>query len=184
MIPDAWVGVHARAAGSGYNRRFASSPPLIEEYMSMSSLFRNKYAKPLLAVALASALVACNNKPAVDGEETATLIQPVARFELANAEPAAAGGALKTGEQVVTAVCAACHATGAAGAPKIGDAAAWAPRLGLGLEGLTKSAIAGKGAMPPKGGGANLQDIEIARAIVVMANQSGANLKEPEAPAQ
>lgn len=112
-----------------------------------------------------------------DEETTASLIQPLAKVKL-SAAPAAPKGA-KTGEQVVTAICGACHNSGAAGAPKIGDNAAWAGRLGLGLDGLTKSAIAGKGAMPPRGGGADLTDEEVARAVAFMANKSGASFKEP-----
>jgi cytochrome c5 len=57
-----------------------------------------------------------------------------------------------TGEQAFTQVCSACHATGVNGAPKIGDRAAWAPRIAQGKEVLYKDAIAGKGNMPPKGG--------------------------------
>jgi cytochrome c5 len=57
-----------------------------------------------------------------------------------------------TGEQAFTQVCSACHATGINGAPKVGDHAAWAPRLALGKDTLYKDAIAGKGSMPPKGG--------------------------------
>jgi cytochrome c5 len=57
-----------------------------------------------------------------------------------------------TGEQAFTQVCSACHATGINGAPKIGDHAAWAPRIAQGKDTLYKDAIAGKGNMPPKGG--------------------------------
>jgi cytochrome c5 len=57
-----------------------------------------------------------------------------------------------TGEQAFTQVCSACHATGINGAPKIGDHAAWGPRIAQGKETLYKDAIAGKGNMPPKGG--------------------------------
>ena len=57
-----------------------------------------------------------------------------------------------TAELAFTQVCSACHATGVNGAPKIGDHAAWAPRLALGKDALYKDAIAGKGSMPPKGG--------------------------------
>jgi cytochrome c5 len=57
-----------------------------------------------------------------------------------------------TGEQAFTKVCSACHATGVNGAPKIGDHAAWGPRIAQGKETLYKDAIAGKGSMPPKGG--------------------------------
>lgn len=67
------------------------------------------------------------------------------------AEPAA-GDVPTTGEQAFNKVCSACHATGVNGAPKIGDKAAWSPRIAQGKDVLYKSAIGGKGAMPPKGG--------------------------------
>ena len=69
--------------------------------------------------------------------------------------PAGAGPAADvptTGEQAFTKVCSACHATGINGAPKIGDHAAWGPRIAQGKDTLYKDAIAGKGNMPPKGG--------------------------------
>ena len=69
-----------------------------------------------------------------------------------------------------------------ANAPKLGDKAAWAPRLKLGLDGLMQSVIKGKGAMPPRAG-TSLTDAELASAVVFMANQAGGNLKEP-APAK
>jgi cytochrome c5 len=68
------------------------------------------------------------------------------------AAPAAASDVPATGEQAFTKVCSACHATGVNGAPKIGDHAAWGPRIAQGKETLYKDAIAGKGNMPPKGG--------------------------------
>jgi len=60
--------------------------------------------------------------------------------------------ASKTPDQLYQGACLACHTTGAAGAPKIGDAAAWSGRLGKGVDGLVASAIAGIGAMPARGG--------------------------------
>ena len=87
-------------------------------------------------------------------------IQPVARFELAKAAPAAAAGP-KDGATVFNSVCGACHNTGVAGAPKVGDKAAWAPRIAQGNDTLYKNAITGKNAMPPKGGAADLSDGEI-----------------------
>ena len=67
--------------------------------------------------------------------------------------PAGAGaGVPTTGEQAFTQVCSACHSTGVNGAPKIGDHAAWGPRIAQGKEVLYKDAIGGKGNMPPKGG--------------------------------
>jgi cytochrome c5 len=57
-----------------------------------------------------------------------------------------------TGEQAFTKVCSACHGTGVNGAPKVGDKAAWGPRIAQGKDLLYQHAISGKGAMPPKGG--------------------------------
>jgi cytochrome c5 len=138
----------------------------------------SKNSRPLV---LASALIlaaplalAMGGRPKVDEEAANTRIQPVAKVELAAAAPKAAAGS-RTGEELYKGACGACHDTGAAGAPKTGDNGAWAPRIKLGLDGLTKSAIAGKGAMPPKGGVGDATDAELARAIAVMANKSGAN---------
>lgn len=90
---------------------------------------------------------------------------------------------LQGAETVYTAVCAACHATGLAGAPKMGDASAWGPRIAQGYDTLLKHAIEGIRAMPAKGGNPDLDDVEVARALVYMANQGGAKFKEPAAPA-
>lgn len=92
-------------------------------------------------------------------------IQPVAKFELQKAAAPAASGKPRDGAAVYAAVCQACHASGAAGAPKAGDKAAWAPRIGQGVAALVKSATAGKGAMPPKGGAADLSDAELKAAV-------------------
>ena len=89
---------------------------------------------------------------------------------------------LKSGEEVYAAQCSACHATGAAGSPKFGDAGAWGPRIKQGLETLTNSALKGKGAMGAQGGG-DFSDIEISRAAAFMANKVGAKFEEPKAPA-
>ena len=88
----------------------------------------------------------------------------------------------KTGEEVYKAQCSACHAVGAAGAPKVGDAGAWAARIKTGYDALLNSALKGKGAMAAQGGG-DFEDIEIGRAVVYMANGSGGKLAEPKAPA-
>ena len=68
--------------------------------------------------------------------------------------------------------CLACHATGAAGAPKTGDKAAWAPRIAAGMDTMVTNAIKGKGAMPPKGGRANLTDEQIKSTVVYMVGES------------
>ncbi len=89
---------------------------------------------------------------------------------------------LKSGEEVFKAQCTACHTTGVVGAPKLGDVAAWAPRIGAGYEALLISAVKGKNAMGPQGGG-NFEDLEIGRAVVYMVNAAGGKLEEPKAPA-
>jgi cytochrome c5 len=96
-------------------------------------------------------------------DESDVRIQPIAKFELAKAEAAAASGP-RDGATIYNSVCGACHNSGAAGAPKIDDKAAWAPRLAQGKDGLIKSVTNGKGAMPPKGG-ATLSDVEIKNVV-------------------
>ncbi len=128
-----------------------------------------------VATMIAIANAAKGHKP-VDPEAANLRIAPVAMLKIA--APVAAGGAARSGEQIYKATCSACHDAGVANAPKLGDKGAWAPRLALGLDGLLKSAIAGKNAMPPKGG-SDASDTELAGAIVYIANQSGGKFKEP-----
>jgi cytochrome c5 len=77
----------------------------------------------------------------------------------------------RSGEQVVQAQCVKCHQTGVGGAPKIGDRAAWAPRIKNGLDNTVRSAIRGHGGMPARGGMADLTDSELRSAIVYMFSQ-------------
>lgn len=112
-------------------------------------------------------------------EAVARRIQPVGSIEVRDAS---SPGVLKTGEQVYQAQCSACHATGAAGAPKLADAAAWGARVATGYDALLNSALKGKNAMGAQGGG-DFSDVEIGRAVVFMANQGGAKFDEPKLPA-
>ncbi len=68
--------------------------------------------------------------------------------------------------------CAACHDTGAAGAPKVGDKAGWKARIATGMDTMVKNAIKGKGAMPPKGGRANLTEAQIKAVVKYMVDES------------
>ncbi len=115
----------------------------------------------------------------MSAEAVAHRIQPVGSIVV---KDASGPTVLRTGEQVYTAQCAACHATGAAGSPKLGDAAAWGPRIKTGYEALLTSALKGKNAMGAQGGG-EFNDTEIGRAVVYMANQGGAKFAEPAVPA-
>ena len=113
-----------------------------------------------------------------------TRIQPFGQVTLADAS---APSGNQSGEQVYQAVCKTCHETGLAGAPKVGDQAAWAPAIKKGYETLAQHAINGFQSpgkvMPAKGGNSDLADVEVQRAVVFMANKSGASFKEPPAPA-
>lgn len=137
----------------------------------------------LLIIALTNVLTTQHKDGAgSDGmgpEAVARRIQPIGSIELRDAS---APVVLRTGEQVYQGQCAACHASGAAGAPKLGDAAAWGARIGTGYDALLTSALKGKGGMAPQGGG-EFSDFEIGRAVVYLANQAGGKLAEPKAPA-
>lgn len=113
-------------------------------------------------------------------EAVSARLRPVAAegFTLVDAN---APRVLQAGSAVYSAVCAACHDSGAAGAPKSGDNASWAARISQGYDTLVKHAIEGIRAMPAKGGNPDLDNIEVARAVVFMANKSGASFKEPPA---
>ena len=102
-------------------------------------------------------------------------IKPVA--QLAEAVVETGPHVDKGGEEVVKAVCSACHAVGALGSPKIGDKSAWGPRIAQGYDTLVKHAIAGIRAMPARGGNPELSDGEVANAVAYMANQGGSSFK-------
>lgn len=141
---------------------------------------------PIAIIILLVNMVVSGNKTGA-GSDTLTpeavtkRIAPVAGFELVDAN---APRVFKTGEQVFAAVCTACHTAGVAGAPKMGDNAAWAPFIKAGYDTMLNVALHGKGGMPAKGGNPTLSDYEVARAVVYMANKSGASLPEPAAPAE
>ena len=115
---------------------------------------------------------------ASDAEKSVALrIQKVGTVEIRDANRP-----LKSGEEVYKAQCAACHAIGAAGAPKFADTGAWGARIKQGLDTLVTSALKGKNAMGAQGGG-DFNDTEIARSVVYMANNADAKFEEPKAPA-
>jgi cytochrome c5 len=121
--------------------------------------------------------VVSGNKPSAGAPNIDSInerIQKVGSIEIRDANRE-----MRTGEAVYKAQCSACHTSGAAGAPKFGDASAWAPRIKSGFDSLYNAALKGKNAMPAQGGG-DADDFEIARAVVYMANGSGAKFAEPQ----
>ncbi|GAB2999255.1 cytochrome c5 family protein [Psychrosphaera aestuarii] len=100
-------------------------------------------------------------------------IKPVGQVYIAGAEPVAAvATGPRSGEQVYQSSCAACHGAGIMGAPKMGDAGAWSPRVAQGMDVLAQHAINGFNAMPAKGGCVACSDDEIKAAIVYMVDAS------------
>jgi cytochrome c5 len=141
------------------------------------------FVVPIIGITLLVKLVV--EKPGADPgaltpQSVTARIQPVGKIAFGDAT-ADAPKAPRGGEEVYKAVCAACHQAGVANAPKVGDKAAWAKLVKASLDTTVQSAIKGKGAMPPRGGVADLSDLELTRAIVFMANQSGGKYKEPAA---
>lgn len=142
------------------------------------------FVVPVIVIILLVEYVTTDHRPAAGStgltpEAVAQRIQPVGKVVVKDASDL---GSLKTGEQVFAGACTACHAAGLVGAPKLGDADAWAPRIKTGYEALLKSALAGKGQMGAQGGG-DYADLEVGRAVVYMANKAGAKFDEPKAPA-
>jgi cytochrome c5 len=139
------------------------------------------FAVPIALAGLISQLVTSGEKGInEDNSKVLARIQAVGMVVLA--EPTGPKGML-TGQQVYGQVCKTCHDTGLAGAPKFGDKAAWSARIASGQATLDAHAIAGyqgkAGAMPAKGGNADLTDDEVRRAVAWMANAAGATWKEP-----
>ncbi|MES2888949.1 MAG: c-type cytochrome [Pseudomonadota bacterium] len=139
---------------------------------------------PIVVIVLLATFVTTATRPAAgsDGLEPEAVAQRIQRVGRVDIKDASAPVVLKTGEQVYAAQCSACHTAGLAGAPKLGDTAAWAPRIKTGYEALLRSALKGKGAMAPQGGGEH-SDVEIGRAVVHLTNAAGAKFEEPKAPA-
>ena len=143
------------------------------------------FAIPIALIVSLSQLVT-DMKPPGNAEAQSQLLSRIKPFgEVTIADASSPKGDL-TGEQVFQSVCKTCHEPGIAGAPKVGDKAQWAASIKKGYETLVQHAVngiqeSGK-VMPPKGGNPELTDVEVQRAVVYMANRSGANFKEPAAP--
>ena len=138
---------------------------------------------PIAVIVLLVMYVTAAHRPAagtaaLTAEAVGKRIQPVGAVVVKDASDQST---LRTGEQVFTAQCTTCHTAGLVGAPKFGDADAWAPRIKTGYDALLHSALAGKGQMAAQGGG-DFTDLEIGRAVVYMANKAGASFPEPKAP--
>ena len=145
----------------------------------------------LLAQYVTGGISPDDSNPAMSKEAIAERIKPVGSLMLTNsslqtgntqnkknslvnstAPLAAVSGGTDKIKTIYTASCSACHASGAAGAPKLGDKQAWAPRIKSGNKALYNSAIKGKKAMPPKGGNVSLSDKDVKAVVDYMVSKA------------
>ena len=142
------------------------------------------FAVPIIFIVLLVQFVTAEKLPAAGSNSQApdviaARIQPISDIGY-TFKDASGPKQLLTGEEIFKTTCVACHGAGVAGAPKFGDAAAWAPRIKAGYDKVLDHALHGFNAMPARGGNPDLDDVEVARAMVYMVNQSGGSFKEPE----
>ncbi|RTL27481.1 MAG: cytochrome c5 family protein [Burkholderiales bacterium] len=139
---------------------------------------------PVVIIVLLVNYVSSNNSAApgseaLSAQAVSQRIMPVGTVEI---KVASANAGPRGGEEVYKAQCTNCHAAGMLGAPKLGDAAAWGPRIAKGENLLLEHALKGFNSMPAQGGG-EFSDVEVHRGLVYMANAGGAKFTEPAAPA-
>lgn len=104
-----------------------------------------------------------------DSAVLATVPQPA---PIAAAQKTATSAETAGGGNIYETYCAACHAGGLDGAPRLGNKGEWAPRIAQGLAALEQAATQGKGKMPAKGGNTILSDEEVKAAVQYMVEQS------------
>ena len=158
----------------------AHNGPIKSPQQLLAAVFFS-FVVPIFAIIGLVYYITSANKPMAGADDAeravAHRIQKIGMVEIRDANRP-----LRAGEEVYKGQCIACHGAGVAGAPKFGDAAAWAPRIATGYEALLNSALKGKNAMAAQGGG-DFQDIEIGRAVVYMTTAAGGKFAEPAVPA-
>lgn len=150
------------------------------------NLSKKTYTSLAVAALAAAGLISQSFAATADTDQVNARIKPIGQVRIndgsapAPTAPKAAGGG-KSASDIYKKTCMACHATGVANAPKIGDQAAWDARMAKGMDTLVGSVNKGMGAMPPKGGDASLTDDDIKATIKFMAE--GAKESAAAAPA-
>jgi cytochrome c5 len=157
VVPIALISIFAHIVTSGTHTA--------KDDQELSDAAIAKRLKPV------GELVVDPNQPAPAPAAPVTVAAAPAPAVAGKAAPAAAGGDSAKGKSIFDGTCTACHSTGAAGAPKIGDKAAWAPRLKEGMPAVYGIAMKGKGAMPPKGGNAGLSEADVKAAVDYMVSK-------------
>ncbi len=147
----------------------------------------NRMPAVLVGMALSAVVVSAFAAAPALQQTVEDRIRPVGQVRIAGQVPdeepvSQAPAAERTGKEVVDGACAACHSTGAAGAPKTGDKAQWEPRVAQGFDTLVNHAINGFKGMPARGGNPSLSDLEVKRGVAHLLEQVGVKVDVP-APA-
>ena len=168
-VTHAITGIRAMPARGG-------NPDLTDEEVAGAVVFMANQAgatwkapelkMPAAAPAQAAAPAAVAPAAAVPG--MAAAVPATGAAPAAAAAPTQASAAGGKGKAIYDATCMVCHNMGVAGAPKLGDKAAWAPRIQTGAEALYNSSLKGKNAMPPKGGNPGIADADVKAAVDYM----------------
>ncbi|UOG90469.1 MAG: c-type cytochrome [Candidatus Thiothrix sulfatifontis] len=127
--------------------------------------------KALSLIGIAILTLAQANAPAFAEEKPADAAKPEAAAEAPKTDDKATDAAKIDGEKIYKGLCMSCHDAGIAGSPKLGDKAAWEPRIATGMDALYASSLKGKGVMPAKGGNPALSDDEVKAAVDYMVAQ-------------
>jgi len=116
-------------------------------------------------------------------KQAAAKLAPVGEVAVKKETVASTGGAGRSGDAIYNTICQTCHNTGVANAPKLDDKPAWESRMANGVDGLVKTAISGKGAMPPKGGDMSITESEMKSVVEYMLGKVGIETSSAAAPA-
>jgi cytochrome c5 len=166
LLNSALKGKGAMAAQGGGDN---SDTEIARAVVYMANAAGGKFAEPAAPAPAGAAAAQAPAGAATPAAAPAAAAPAPAAVVVAAAAPATASA---NGEALYKTVCMACHVAGVAGAPKLGDKAAWAPRIATGLDAMTANVIKGKNAMPPKGGAVAAPDADVRAAVEYMANAS------------
>lgn len=142
----------------------------------MAQVNRSKVVYVVLFLAAAAVAVIAGRQAVAQSPAQPAAQAPKTGQAVAQVSPPS----VAAGKQVFDQNCVACHATGALGAPKLGDKAAWAPRVSKGIATLEQHALQGFHAMPPKGGNPRLSNADIGAAVSYMVAQANAAAVAPK----
>ena len=155
-----------------------------EDEMSQGSKGSSKFMIVIWVIAMLFIGLKALNAPSNESAHEDTMIdsaaleriKPIGEVRIDNSVSVASSISLeqseRSGKEIYTAKCQSCHTSGVMGAPKYASLEDWAPRIDLGIDNLTKSAIAGKGGMPARGTCMDCSDNEIKLTVQYMTDST------------